>query len=40
MTSLNQFCLWLEQSEAIQSTAWIVPAVQTVHLLAIALRGA
>jgi len=39
MTLLNQFCLWLEQtalSQAIQSTAWIVPAVQTVHILAIA----
>ena len=39
MISLNQFCLWLEQtalSQAIQSTAWIVPAVQTVHILAIA----
>jgi hypothetical protein len=39
MTSLDRFCLWLEQtswSQTIQSTAWIVPAVQTVHLLAIA----
>src|SRR5713101_1895947 len=39
MTSLNRFCLWLEQtswSQAIQTTAWIVPAVQTVHILAIA----
>ena len=39
MTSLTQFCLWLEQtalSQAIQSTAWIVPAVQTVHIVAVA----
>jgi uncharacterized protein DUF6644 len=39
MTSLNRFCLWLEQtswSQTIQATAWIVPAVQTVHILAIA----
>jgi hypothetical protein len=39
MTSLDQFCLWLEQtswSQTIQSTAWIVPTVQTVHILAVA----
>jgi uncharacterized membrane protein SirB2 len=39
MTSLDRFCLWLEQtdwSQTIQSTPWIVPAVQTVHILAIA----
>src|SRR6516165_7292450 len=39
MASLTQFCLWLEQtalSQAIQGTAWIVPAVQTVHIVAIA----
>ncbi len=38
-TSLDQFCLWLEQTEwsqTIQSTPWVVPAVQTVHILAIA----
>ena len=37
--SLDNFCAWLEQtpiSQTIQSTAWIVPAVQTVHILAIA----
>jgi uncharacterized membrane protein SirB2 len=37
--SLDRFCLWLEQtdfSQTIQSTPWIVPAVQTVHILAIA----
>jgi hypothetical protein len=40
MTSIDRFCLWLEAtalSQAIQSTAWIVPAVQTVHILAIAM---
>jgi hypothetical protein len=39
MTSLDRLCLWLEQtswSQTIQSTAWIVPAVQTVHILAVA----
>src|SRR5258708_39706248 len=39
MTSLDRFCLWLDQtswSQTIQSTAWIVPAVQTAHILAIA----
>jgi len=38
-TTLDRFCWWLEQtdaSQAIQSTAWVVPAVQTVHILAIA----
>jgi hypothetical protein len=40
MTSLDRFCLWLEQtplSQVIQSTPWIVPSVQTVHILAIAM---
>ena len=39
MTSLDRFCLWLEQtfwSQTIQSTAWIVPTVQTLHILAVA----
>jgi hypothetical protein len=39
MTSLDRFCAWLEQtswSQTIQSTAWIVPTVQTVHILAVA----
>ena len=39
MTSLDRFCLWLEQtswSQTVQSTAWIVPTVQTVHILAVA----
>jgi len=38
-TSIDRFCLWLDQtdlSQTIQSTPWIVPAVQTVHILAIA----
>jgi hypothetical protein len=37
--ALNNFCAWLEQtplSQTIQTTAWIVPTVQTVHILAIA----
>jgi hypothetical protein len=36
---LLTFCSWLEQtplSQAIQGAGWIVPAVQTVHILAIA----
>jgi uncharacterized membrane protein SirB2 len=38
--ALNTICTWLEQtslSQAIQATSWIVPAVQTVHILAIAV---
>lgn len=38
-TSLDNFCAWIEQtslSQAIQVTSWSVPAVQTVHILAIA----
>jgi hypothetical protein len=37
--SLDRFCAWLEQtplSQTIQTTAWVVPAVQTIHILAIA----
>jgi uncharacterized membrane protein SirB2 len=37
--SLDNLCAWIEQtplSQAIQVTAWSVPAVQTVHILAIA----
>ncbi|TLZ76513.1 MAG: hypothetical protein E6K11_11015 [Methanobacteriota archaeon] len=37
--ALLDFCSWLEQtplSQTIQSTGWIVPAVQTVHILSIA----
>jgi hypothetical protein len=39
MTSLDRFCAWLEQSslsQSLQSIAWVVPAVQTVHILAVA----
>jgi len=39
MISLDRFCLWLEQtslSQVIQATSWIVPSVQTVHILALA----
>lgn len=38
--ALNTICVWIEQtslSQAIQATSWIVPAVQTVHILAIAV---
>jgi len=38
--SLDRFCSWLEQtplSQAIQSTGWVVSAVQTIHILAIAV---
>src|SRR5213592_1811151 len=37
--ALDRFCSWLEQtplSQAIQSAGWVVPTVQTVHILAIA----
>jgi hypothetical protein len=37
--ALDNFCSWLEQtplSLTIQTTEWIVPTVQTVHILAIA----
>jgi hypothetical protein len=37
--ALHNFCSWLEEtpvSLAIQTTPWIVPTVQTVHILAIA----
>src|SRR5256714_10826253 len=38
--ALDRFCSWLEQtplSQAIQSAGWVVPAVQTIHILAIAV---
>jgi hypothetical protein len=38
-TSLDQLCAWIEQTElsqAIQVHAWIVPSVQTIHILIIA----
>ena len=37
--AIDNFCSWLDQtplSQAIQSTPWVIPAVQTVHILAIA----
>jgi hypothetical protein len=37
--SLDRFCAWIEQtslSQTIQVTNWFVPAVQTVHILAVA----
>jgi hypothetical protein len=37
--SLDVFCKWLEQtplSQTIQSTGWIVPTVQTFHILSVA----
>lgn len=39
MQSLDSFCTWLAAtplSQSIQSTEWIIPAVQTVHILAVA----
>ena len=36
---LHSVCIWIDAtplSQAIQATAWIVPAVQTIHILAIA----
>lgn len=39
MRSLHQFCSWLQAtplSLAIQGTSWVVPLVQTVHILSIA----
>ncbi|HET7382831.1 MAG TPA: DUF6644 family protein [Pseudolabrys sp.] len=38
--SLNAICVWIDQtalSQAIQVTNWVVPAVQTIHILAIAV---
>jgi hypothetical protein len=37
--SLDRFCAWLDQtplSQTIQTTGWVVPTVQTVHILAVA----
>lgn len=37
--ALDNFCDWLERtplSQAIQGAGWIVPTVQTIHILAIA----
>jgi len=41
--SLNDFCAWLDQtalSQAIQATNWVVPTVQSIHILAIAMVAA
>jgi hypothetical protein len=38
--SLNAICVWIDQtplSQALQATSWVVPTVQTVHILAIAV---
>ncbi len=38
--SLNDFCLWIDQtalSQIIQSRAWIIPTVQSIHILSFAL---
>ena len=38
--TLNEICVWIDQtalSQAIQVTKWAVPAVQTIHILAIAV---
>jgi hypothetical protein len=37
---LNEFCVWLDRtpaSQIVQTKAWIVPTVQTIHILAIAV---
>jgi hypothetical protein len=37
---LSQFCSWIDQtafSQTIQTTPWIVPTVQTIHILAVAV---
>jgi hypothetical protein len=41
--SLNALCVWLDQtalSQAIQATNWVIPTVQSVHILAIAVVAA
>jgi hypothetical protein len=38
--TLNQICQWIDQtpfSQSIQAAGWVVPAVQTIHILAIAV---
>ena len=38
--TLNEICQWIDHtalSQAIQTTKWAVPAVQTIHILAIAV---
>ena len=39
LPTLNEICGWIDHtslSQAIQVTSWVVPAVQTVHILAVA----
>jgi hypothetical protein len=39
-STLDHFCTWLQGtwlSQAISSTAWIIPALQTLHILAVSL---
>ena len=43
MKSINALCWWIEHtavSQIIQSVAWIVPTVQTIHIAAIAVVAA
>jgi hypothetical protein len=38
--TLNQICHWIDQtalSQSIQAAGWVVPTVQTIHILAIAV---
>ena len=38
--TLNQICHWIDQtalSQSIQAAGWVVPTVQTIHILAIAI---
>jgi uncharacterized protein DUF6644 len=38
--TLNQICYWIDQtalSQSIQAAGWVVPTVQTIHILAIAV---
>ena len=40
MVSLDRFCVWLEEtpfSHALQTAEWVIPSVQTVHILSIGL---
>ena len=41
--TLNAICVWLEQtplSQAIQANNWVIPTVQSVHILAVAVVAA
>ena len=43
MKSIDALCWWLEHtalSQTIQSVDWIVPAIQTIHILAITVVAA